>query len=1793
MDWVARIVEAKVLAPSRELSAGYLVRTSEGELMNTPCTYQDLEHTDPASFQIPLDKAKDGTPALNPSHRLRRKTALGAKRRDPTDPAEKVASIRDGTIEDEQAWRLASAEHLDLDKASKFVATSCWASHCSKKALEQLCRESDSVRVVGLFEDQGQARITADLHRFPGFSSLLARIVREVAPKQKFTTLALIRKEAVEARPEIVRRPTSSFIVPLQVPVKGGGFWVEDATGGEVRPGLEGMQVQGRVQQFRPLQPVFLDQSKRYALRDWEQGQQVLLLAYNFQMVVQTADVLIHQVLSNVGFPVSTAGLQQGGDPPNTVFQSDVVFQGTSGVEAVSPKEADYATAVRKGHKKGVGGAESLVEVCKTGGAVAERAGPSGTRTCVACLQDVVGLCSVCERDTTNYDDSQRSILVGGASQLRKDGCDSFMPGGAREVSRLGPITVGAGDLASESDGKDTSFGTRVGVVQGWLQEGHSRIHEDFWGDQEDRQSAVLLSGASEEGDPRIREDFWRDQEDGQSTVLLSGAPGTTDVQLADGCRSDGWDGPGIRNDPRLSVWSVGCGDSPLDEDAQQLALKALYARECKVVGGTCVHPEEESFLSDLNWSICRLEEKCCKADLAEYSLLPDAQVLTTHTVPLEEVERHYELWRDAMQSELDSLITEKHALSVVTAQGLEDMQAKGTHVTVVPSKVVFTRKAGGRYKARLVACGNHIEHQRKGDGGNGKQRANLYAGGIDPSILRQVLSFATKQGWSGGCTDIKTAFLNADLLDRANPRTSPPPLSLEVPTEVILLKIPSIVHRHGHLDRSNFLLVQKAVYGLDQSPRDWSIERDREIAAMKVTIDELPHAFEQSKIDSNLWYLREVPTGGQEDLWREPRACMLVYVDDVLVLSPSHLLDRVLGLITGRWDCGKVERIPNSWQQPPLKFFGFELRWEGPNLLLSQRDYIKDMAARYPDAPKAIVPCPPGSLDVEDLEVQNPEDVAFCQSALGEALWIAHRTRPDVVFAVSRLAQLVSRNACEARKWSLQLLGYLIHSHNFHLKYRQEFVKQGQPGATATPDSSNTVEAQTDSAFAPCCERSQECTLVYSQGDLTGWITGRQPFTAASTAESELLSLMSGFCFGRAQIYVLWELLGKEPRLVVVNDNMASISIVNNDSNNWRSRHLRIRAHVLREQARAGALDVVHIEGLKNISDAGTKSLPYPRLALLREGMGLQDCKEKGIQKASAATLPCLTGAATHLKVAALALTVVLADGQPTDSSPQGFNGVLRVLIACCVCLIVGMWVCSNWCLRFAIFSLRGRNSRFREREDAHSSDGEQEPDHEDTLCETSLDQARCSSDPSDQARSSRDPLDQARSSRDPLDQARSSRDPLDQARSSRDPLDQARSSRDPLDQARSSRDPLDQARSTRDPLDQARSSRDPLDQARSSRDPLDQARSTRDPLDQARSSRDPLDQARPSRDPLEQASRSGDSLGQDTSSEDSAEPYRHAEAHFHGDPVVDVPGDGFVGNPQIEQFSWGVRVRYIDDEVLVEPAVGNTPEAGQAPNQELRRRTQGQRIYREEPDGEPRSDSDLRHEAFQRELQTISEFRLYGPLPQVAPSVTPLIHDQQAWDHAFRRGLEAMVSFLALPDTSLPPTQEEERGTGSEEDHQGWRAENGAWVRPFEAVQRAAVARNQRRQGLIRLRPDWPYILIQPEAGYRSIAWGGEASALHQLRPNAQYNQDDWTRPEDRPQVLIRWHMRPRIRLFQPLTANCPVGRERLSGRRRTLVTFLDGSQEYIDDMFTSLTDARRYLRMRWQGRTELELT
>ena len=783
----------------------------------------------------------------------------------------------------------------------------------------------------------------------------------------------------------------------------------------------------------------------------------------------------------------------------------------------------------------------------------------------------------------------------------------------------------------------------------------------------------------------------------------------------------------------------------------------------------------------------------------------------------------------------------------------------------------------------------------------------------------------------------------------------------------------------------------------------------------------------------------------------------MLVYVDDVLTLGPREWLPKLLGLITTRWQCGPVEYIPNNAEDPSLKFFGFELRWCNGDLLLSQADYLGELAKRYADVPVQHTPAPPGGLDVEPSESTSADDLVYCQTALGEILWVACRTRPDTAFVVSRLAQLMTKNPAATRKYVLHLIGYLKGTRAVALRYTKEWATQGQPGSMATPTAQNIVEAQTDSAFAPTCERSQEAVFVFTQGDLTAWITSRQAFTAASTAESELISTLTGFHFGRAQLYVFAEYQGELPRFFLLNDNAASIAVLTNDSNSWRTRHLRIRSHVLREQVRWGEVTVLHVAGEFNISDAGTKSLPHPRLSRLRVGMGLVEGLRKGLE------IGGVDAQGRKLQAVILALSLVSAAGQPDSDAAaredQGFFWVVVVVVASIVA-----WEAFKYFWRRAILRLR-RPSQEPEDEDVSTAPSEAQPDVEDDLVEVDS--------------------------------------------------------------------PVEAPILVPDPM-QASSSSDPM--------PVVPAPVTRI---------------------------------------DAGNPVEVEEAFRNG--------QGFI-------------LRYIDDELVIAPTNSDDALLRDARQRELeglrqagavalaqgvgdpeglRRRGQGLRVYRPEPDSEPHQ----------------------GPLP--VPNADT---DDEGEGESESEGEEDVVPENQLvraeaqpPDYWRPPTHLPNPIVGP---FGARRAENGLWVRDALEVQQAALAQQQRRPGLlnqppnplISLRDDWPVVLNQPELRVlrtNASVWSSEASALHQLAPHPSYSTDDWTMPRDRPNVLVRWHNRRRRYLFDPSQANTPVVRERLTGRRRTLIWYeANHSQQILDDNFLTDAHPRRMLPRMWMGRTELEI-
>ena len=72
----------------------------------------------------------------------------------------------------------------------------------------------------------------------------------------------------------------------------------------------------------------------------------------------------------------------------------------------------------------------------------------------------------------------------------------------------------------------------------------------------------------------------------------------------------------------------------------------------------------------------------------------------------------------------------------------------------------------------------------------------------------------------------------------------------------------------------------------------------------------------------------------------------------------------------------------------------------------------------------------------------------------------------------------------------------------------------------------------------------------------------------------------------------------------------------------------------------------------------------------------------------------------------------------------------------------------------------------------------------------------------------------------------------------------------------------------------------------------------------------------------------------------------------------------------------------------------------------------------------------------------------------------------------------------------------------------------------------------------------------------------------------------------------VLIRWHGADRLRLFTPQNTSLPISLNSLTGERRTLVSYVDGTWDILDDVWTDPVRSRLFLERRWQGRTELRV-
>ena len=525
---------------------------------------------------------------------------------------------------------------------------------------------------------------------------------------------------------------------------------------------------------------------------------------------------------------------------------------------------------------------------------------------------------------------------------------------------------------------------------------------------------------------------------------------------------------------------------------------------------------------------------------------------------------------------------------------------------------MLLTLQKHRKHKSRLVICGNFASW-----GEHSTTTTNL-----DVPLLRLMFSIACSKETTWSNIDITSAFLNADIHDDDTVLVTPPPILVKMdivkPNTVWHVKkaiyglreAPRLwqQERDQKLRALEFECKDKLAH-LVQSyihPSLWFIaEGPKEPTS---GIPPFDHC-----LRSDEW------TARLHD--RHILGYVGVYVDDLLIAGPRSLNDSMIRAFQEVWKTSAPEHLgPDPDCVPVLRFLGVnlervdkekseELGLPVGSVLLNQMEYVIEVLMKFEPSLQLKTRTTPGNQEsfaskpahhasaehalqeyVESLQALTDEDIIEADKVkmtspklhynsdqipinlpaiVGCLNWIALRTRPDIAWATSRAASLITHDPDTCFIRVKHICQYLHHALSYALRY-----------VPTPPQSKQKLWVLGDASFAPTGEKSQQGIVVYhgitsnqrQGGNLVQWRSNRQDLIAKSTCEAELIASSEALQQGENISIVISEMINASCDIEVSSDNAAAPHMVRNGSETaWRTRHISVKALWLHQMSRRG----------------------------------------------------------------------------------------------------------------------------------------------------------------------------------------------------------------------------------------------------------------------------------------------------------------------------------------------------------------------------------------------------------------------------------------------------------------------------------------------------------------------------------------------------------------------------------------------------------------------------------------------
>lgn len=354
-----------------------------------------------------------------------------------------------------------------------------------------------------------------------------------------------------------------------------------------------------------------------------------------------------------------------------------------------------------------------------------------------------------------------------------------------------------------------------------------------------------------------------------------------------------------------------------------------------------------------------------------------------------------------------------------------------------ISTRWVITEKKNG-FKARLVVRGfEEVEEIGQADSPTG-----------DKATLRFVLALAASENWKLQSIDIKSAYLQADTLDRE--------VFVRPPKE---LKRPGLIWQ-----------LDKPAYGLIDSAKNWYCSISNFLTSLGCKRCIYDKALFSYSLNNKLCGI------------------VLMHVDDFIFCGSQRFLNEVLKPLKVKYDISKHE-------QETFKYIGIDIVQTDSEIILDQKQYIQCVEP-------VIVKATRQQCAEERL---TKEEQTQYLSLLGKISWLAQITRPDLKFDVYQYAR---HNKNTTIQNLLDLNGVVSKVYNQQRSMCFKKLDKNKPWKLAVYADASfaNLDNKVNSArgyIVLLCDGERACILTWNANKVSRVVT--------SVLESETLALRDG----------------------------------------------------------------------------------------------------------------------------------------------------------------------------------------------------------------------------------------------------------------------------------------------------------------------------------------------------------------------------------------------------------------------------------------------------------------------------------------------------------------------------------------------------------------------------------------------------------------------------------------------------------------------------------------------------------